>query len=131
MDVIVEPLAEATLRRGSCWARFLAQGLTDPELSDVVRRCFEAGPYRDARQRLVDALTDVPDELRERRVDHAVGTLVMSLAATEALTAAGGRAQLPISAQISDLVDICTAILEAPASSTTRAALAARRRRPA
>ena len=84
VEVIVEPLAEATLHRGSCWARFLAQSWTDPELSRVVRRCFEAGPYREARQRLIAALDDIPEELRERRVDHAVAVVVMSLAATEA-----------------------------------------------
>src|SRR5687768_9366109 len=28
--VLVEPLAEATMRPGSCWARFLAQGIADP-----------------------------------------------------------------------------------------------------
>ena len=73
------------MRAGSCWARFLAQGLADPELSEVVRRCFEAGPYRDARHRLIAALGDAPEELRERRVDHAIGMLVMSLATTEAI----------------------------------------------
>lgn len=131
VEVVVEPLAEATLRRGSCWARFLAQSFTDPELSVAVRRSFEAGPYREARRRLVEGLTAVPPPLRERRVDHAVGTLVMSLAAAEAVIAAGGRAELAPATQIADLVDICTAILEAPASPATVAALASRRRRPA
>jgi AcrR family transcriptional regulator len=128
---IVHPIAAATMRRGSCWARFLAQGLADPEINEVVRRTFEAGPYRDALHRLLAALTDVPEALRQRRVDHAVGVLVLSLAATEAVLAGGGRARIPAAAQVADLVDICTAILEAPASADTVTALTAARRRPA
>ena len=116
MAVVVVPLAEATIRPGSCWARFLAQGLADPELSDVVLHSFQAGAYRDTRRRLIAAAVAVPDELRERRVDHAVGVLVMSLAA-------GAPASIPVPAQIADLVDICTAVIEAPASAATRSAL--------
>jgi AcrR family transcriptional regulator len=131
VEIIVEPLAEATMRRGSCWARFLAQGLADPELTDVVRRTFEAGAYREARQQLIAILTEVPEALRERRVDHAISTMVVSLAAAEAGTASSGAARLPVDAQVADLVDICTAIVEAPVSATTTAALAANRRQPA
>jgi AcrR family transcriptional regulator len=131
VEAIVHPLAEATLRPGSCWARFLAQGLADPEINEVVRRTFEAGPYRDALHRLLAAMTDVPEALRQRRVDHAIGTLVLSLAAAEGVLAAGGRPRIPTDAQVADLVDICTAVLEAPASSATVTALAAKRRRPA
>ncbi len=123
MAVVVVPLAEATIRPGSCWARFLAQGLADPELSDVVLHSFQAGAYRDTRRRLIAAAVAVPDELRERRVDHAVGVLVMSLAAAEALLAGGAPASIPVPAQIADLVDICTAVIEAPASAATRSAL--------
>ena len=131
VEAIVHPLAEATLRRGSCWARFLAQGLADPEINEVVRRTFEAGPYRDALHRLLAALTDVPEQLRQRRVDHAIGVLVLSLASSETVLAAGGRATIPIDALVADLVDICTAVLEAPASADTVTALTATRRRPA
>lgn len=123
MAAVVVPLAEATLREGSCWARFLAQGLADPELSDVVRHTFQAGAYRGTRRRLISAATAVPDELRERRVDHAVGVLVMSLAAAEARLAGGVPDRIPIAAQVADLIDICTAVVEAPASDATTAAL--------
>jgi AcrR family transcriptional regulator len=124
VEAIVVPIAEATSVDGSCWARFLAQGLADPELSDVVRRTFEAGPFRDVRRRLVEAIaTTVPEELRERRVDHAVGVLVMSLAASEASHAAGLAPRLPVAAQVADLVDICTAVVAAPVSTVTANAL--------
>lgn len=131
VEAIVHPLAEATLRPGSCWARFLAQGLADPEINEVVRRTFEAGPYRDALHRLLAAMDDVPEPLRQRRVDHAIGVLVVSLAGSEGVLAAGGRPLVPVEAQVADLVDILTAVLEAPASADTVTALAARRRRPA
>lgn len=116
VSVLAVPLAEATMRPGSCWARFLFQGLADPELSEIVRRSFEAGPFRDVRQRLVDAATTVPDELRGRRVDHAIGVLVMSLAATETALNGNGPTPIPIAEQVVDLVDMCTAVIEAPAS---------------
>jgi AcrR family transcriptional regulator len=131
VEAIVHPIADATLRRGSCWARFLAQGLADPEINDVVRRTFEAGPYRDALHRLLDSMADVPEALRRRRVDHAIGLLVLSLAASEGLLASGGRLLVPVDAQVADLVDLCTAVLEAPASPATLHALTAERRRPA
>lgn len=131
VETVVEPLADATLRPGSCWARFLAQGLNDPEINEVVRRTFEAGPYRDALHRLLGAMTDVPEPLRPRRVEHAIGMLVLSLAASEAVLAADGTGRIPVEAQVADLVDICTAVLEAPASPTTTAALSTARRKPA
>lgn len=118
MEILVEPLAEATLAPGSCWARFLVQGFSDPELSEVVRRNFEGRAYRETRQRLVAAVEHLPPELREKRVDHAIGVLVMSLAAME-----GQRTRMPAPVAIADLTDTCTAILEAPASPTTLALL--------
>src|SRR5690606_37824749 len=89
------------------------------ELSDVVRRSFEGRGYRETRQRLVDAAHHLPPPLRERRVDHAIGVLVMSLAAMEGLPP--GR--VPTAVAIADLTDTCTAIVEAPASPTTLALL--------
>ena len=97
----------------------------------AVRRSFEAGPYRDALRRLAERLDGVPEALRQRRVDHAIGLLVVSLAASEAVVAAGSRPKVPVAAQVADLVDTCTAILEAPASTSTTEALSASQRRPA
>jgi AcrR family transcriptional regulator len=131
VEVLVEPLAEATTRPGSCWARFLAQGLSDPELSAAVRRRFEGRAYREVRRRLVARLDHLPDELRASRIDHAVGLLVMSLAAAEVRTSAARARQVPVAVRIADLVDICTAVLVAPASAETTAALARPGRRSA
>jgi AcrR family transcriptional regulator len=128
MEVMVEPLAAATLRPGSCWARFLAQGYTDPELSEVVRRSFEGIAYRETRERLIASIVHVPAPLRERRVDHAIGVLVLSLAAAEARRAGGGAGpSLPVPALVADLVDTCTALVDAPASTRTTVALRTRR----
>jgi AcrR family transcriptional regulator len=130
VEFLVEPLAEATLRPGSSWARFLVQGFADPELSEVVRRTFEGRAYFDTLARLAAASDHLPEEVRQRRVDHAVGLAVMSLAAAEATRARRGRPALPSEALVADLIDTCSAVIDAPASPTTRAALE-RRTRPA
>ncbi len=129
VEVLVEPLAEATLRPGSCWARFLVQGYADPELSEVVRRTFEGRAYFDTLARLTERSTHLPEAVRRRRVEHAVGLAVMSLAGAEARRASPGAAtgDLRDDALVADLLDTCTAVIEAPASATTRTAL---RRRP-
>src|SRR3546814_11098800 len=90
--VLVEPLAAATVSRpGSTWARFLLQGAADPEISEVVRRNLEGASYREVHRRLSAALAHVPEVLRQRRIDHAVGLLVSSLAAAAGPRSAGRR----------------------------------------
>lgn len=123
VEVIVVPLAEATLHRGSHWARFLAQSVTDPTLVAIVDHLFAARPYVDAVDRLVAAADHLPVELRRRRIDHAVGLLVVSLAGSEARLATRGAGDLPVAAVVGDLVDTCTAIVRAPASAATRTGL--------
>jgi AcrR family transcriptional regulator len=119
---LVVPLADHTVATtGSHWARFLVQGFADPALSAVVRRNFEGRSYRDVRARMVAALDHVPARLRDRRVDHTVGLMTMSLATTEAERASAGRTLLPVPALIADLVDICTAVLAAPSTADTPA----------
>ncbi|HWL45740.1 MAG TPA: helix-turn-helix domain-containing protein [Ilumatobacter sp.] len=119
MEVMVEPLAAATLRPGSCWARFLAQGWTDPVLAEVVRRVAEGEAYRATRDRLVAAVhPDVPKPLRARRVDTVIGMLFLALAAAERQLADTGSLRLPVSAIVADLVDTGTAIITAPSSVT-------------
>ena len=121
---LVEPLAEATMRPGSCWARFLLQGWADPALSHVVEHSFQASSYRTVRELLTAHLDALPEPLRRWRIDQAVGLVVTSLASAEAAQSGGRRAAaLPAAAQVSDLVDVCTALLTAPASLTTTAQL--------
>jgi AcrR family transcriptional regulator len=116
---LVEPLAEhAVARPGSTWARFLFQGFADPAVSAVVQRSLEGASYREVRRRMVATLDHVPARLRQRRVDHAVGLAVLSLASTEAQLAAGGRPRVPVPVLVADLVDMCTAALAAPATTS-------------
>lgn len=120
--VLIEPLAERTLGDPhSCWARFLVQGFSDPELSDVVRTSFDGRGYRQIRTRLADSLHHVPPALRMRRVDQATALAVSTLAGAEARR---GEPLAPAT-QVADLLDICTAVLEAPVSATTLAELQA------
>lgn len=128
VEVLVEPLAEATLQSDSSWARFLVQGFADPELSAVVRRTFESRAYFDTLARLAEASSHLPEPLRQRRIDHAVGLAVMSLAAAEAARSAQRSPALGHAALVADLLDTCTAVIEAPASDTTLSALTDRRR---
>jgi AcrR family transcriptional regulator len=114
---LVEPLAAATVATpGSHWARFLAQGVADPILSEVVRRNVEGRSYRDLRRRVLAALDHVPDRLRERRVDQMVGLATASLAVAEEQLATTGRTGLPTDELVADLVDVCTAVLAVPSS---------------
>ncbi|HEY9557401.1 MAG TPA: hypothetical protein VIR58_11745, partial [Acidimicrobiales bacterium] len=75
--------------------------------------------YREVHRRISAALAHVPEVLRQRRIDHAVGLLVSSLAAAEGST----EARLAPTAQTADLVDLCHALLSAPPSTATLAAL--------
>ena len=114
--VLVVPLAEHTVAlSGSHWARFLAQGLVDPTLSSLVRRNFEGRSYRDVRARIVAALDHVPPARRARRTDQAVGLVVLTLATTEAQLTTGS-ARIPLAELVTDLIDICAAVLAAPAA---------------
>lgn len=114
---LVVPLAEHTVATTeSHWARFLAQGVADPALSAVVRRNLEGRSYRALRARMVAALGHVPDRLRERRVDHAVALVTVSLAGAEASRSAGGRARVSVPELVAELVDVCAAVLAAPSS---------------
>jgi AcrR family transcriptional regulator len=119
---LVEPLAEHTAARpGSRWARFLAQGMADPALSEIVQRNLEGTSYRAVRARLVSAIDGLPRAWGARRVDQATGLAVMSLAAAEAAADGhDGAARAPGGPDpadlIVDLVDVCTAVVAAPSS---------------
>jgi len=117
VEVLVDPLADATLRRpGSAYARFLAHVLDDPKTTAAVARHLQAESIRITRQRLAAQITDVPDELRDVRIDRAIGMLIISLAAWEDLPG-------PHETRVADLVDACVAVLQAPLSARTRAAI--------
>ena len=120
VEAMIDPLAHATLGTpGSAYARFLAQVLADPKMSVVVGRHLQAESFRIARQRLAALLADdVPAELQPVRVERVIGLAIISLAAWEDTPGTSP-------AQLADLVDACVAVLRAPVSARTRAALAA------
>lgn len=101
-EVLVRPLAEVVIgERESRWARFLLQGWSDPSVEGIVQRSFAGSGYRRVRALLSEL--DVP----ARRVDQAVGLLVLTLAGWEA----GARPSLSRTGLVDDLVDVCTAVL--------------------
>ncbi len=125
VEALVLPLAEHVLTGSSCWARFQVQAAHDPTFAKTVRLAFESSAYREVRDGLLAGLDHLPEALRARRVDHAVGLVVTSLAALET----GGRdLGVPVAAQVADLVDMAIGVLDAPVSGATTTALAARRR---
>lgn len=122
VEALVLPLAEHVLDgdRPSFWARFQVQAAHDPAFAKTIRLAFESSAYREVRDGLLAGLDHVPEPLRARRVDHAVGLVVTSLANLEAGDAAGSAA-LPTAALVADLVDMALGVLEAPSSATAAA----------
>lgn len=125
VEALVLPLADHVLsgRRPSHWARFIVQAANDPSFADLVRRTFEGSTFREVRAGLLASLDHLPEALRPRRLDHALGLVISSLAALEAGARPDGRDVLPATVQIADLVDMALGVLEAPASSATVVAL--------
>jgi len=126
VEALVLPLADHVLAGDSHWARFLLQASNDPTFATVVRRTFEGSSFRQVHTALMATLDHLPEPVRPRRLDHAVGLVVASLAALEAGAQPDGRAALPAAVQIADLVDMALGVLDAPASAATTAALADR-----
>jgi AcrR family transcriptional regulator len=128
VEALVLPLAEHVLAGDSCWARFQIQAASDPTFAKTVRLAFEGSTYRQVRDGLLAGLDHLPEPLRDRRVDHAVGLVSSSLAALEADDRPRG---LPTDALVADLVDMALGVLDAPVSEATTIALATRRARRA
>lgn len=131
VEALVLPLAEHVLAGPSHWARFLVQAAHDPTFAKAVRLAFEGSTFREVRDGLLAGLDHLPEPLRARRVDHAVGLVVTSLAALEAGERPDGPGAVPAAAQVADLVDMAVGVLAAPASAATTVALTARPSRPA
>ncbi len=133
VEALVRPVAEHTVLASnrSHWARFLMQCSSDPTLSEVVRRSVEGEAYRRLHQLLIESVDHVPEALRVRRVEHAVGLAFMSLAAAEQARDDGATPAPPAAIQVEDLVDQCVGLLLAPPSAATIAALQLDDRPPA
>ncbi len=122
VEALVIPLADHVLAGPgpSHWARFLVQAAHDPTFAKAVRLAFEGSSFRQVRDALLAGLDHVPGPLRARRLDHAVGIVVTSLAVLEG---SGPTGSLPAAAQVADLVDMAVGVLDAPVSAATTAAL--------
>jgi AcrR family transcriptional regulator len=131
VEALVGPLADHVLAGSSHWARFLVQAAHDPTFAKTVRLAFEGSTFREVRDGLLAGLDHLPEPLRARRLDHAVGLVVTSLAVLEGTSRPGDRGSLPAAAQVADLVDMALGVLDAPVSATTAAALTPRRARQA
>lgn len=116
VEALIRPLAAETLGRpGSRYARFLVQALFDPALADMIQKHLRAESYRHVHRRLVD-LCPAPGEIAEWRADSIVVLGMTTLAAREGAQ----RTAAQTTAVVSDLVDTCVAVLEAPASDSTK-----------
>lgn len=102
---LVMPLVDNTIRNPqSRYARFIAQVMLDPGLTEITRGHSRAGSFREVCARLV-AVSHLPKPTVEWRVDGVVALTFVTLAASEA------RGSDPdiIGAE---LVDACLALME-------------------
>jgi AcrR family transcriptional regulator len=115
VEAYVRPLAAETVGRpGSRYARFLVQALTDPTLGRITPEHLKAESYRRVHRLMVEH-SAVSHRVALRRANNVVILVMASLATHE------GRARSAAETVeiVSDLVDSCVAVLEAPESSTT------------
>jgi AcrR family transcriptional regulator len=123
VEASIDPFAHATLGRpGSRYARFLVQIMADPGMSGLAAHDLQAEGLRTVQARLTEAMTDVPRPLRRGRINRSFAFGIVSLASWEGSPAESAAMQ---ATRVADLVDVCVAILEAPASARTHDALAA------
>ena len=110
VEVLVRPQAEAIgSGAGTHWARFLAQAIADPLLSELVLQRDSAGTYREVLERLQAVLARaLPHPLPTLRVNHVVSLTIHRLADWE-----GGRSIATRDTLTQDLVDVSVGLLEA------------------
>lgn len=118
VEALIRPLAAATLERpGSCYARFLAQAMFDPALTVIVREHLRAESFRDVYRRLAQG-TSLPEPVAALRTWHVVALSVTTLASREGLGGADPRTAPDPAVVVTDLIDSCVAIIDAPTSLT-------------
>ncbi len=117
VGALVCPLADVAIGgTGSYWARFLLQGSFDPTVRDLVRASFAASSFRAVRAELISRLESVPPEVRTHRVDRTVEFMLVALASAEEARNAGRLGDAAASRYVADLLDMCCAMLTAPAT---------------
>lgn len=116
VEVLVRPVAEAVLGSAeSHWARFVMQGFTDPSIAEIVRTHLAGRGFRAMQDRILAQLGDLPPRVRARRFEQAVGVLFLTLAGLEGARSRRSRAE--VERVTADLVNVCTAVLQAPSGS--------------
>ena len=110
VEVLVRPQAEAIgAGAGTHWARFLAQAIADPLLSELVLQRDSAGTYREVMLRLQAVVgRTLPHPLPTLRVNHVVSLTIHRLADWE-----GGRSVATRDELAQDLIDVSVALLGA------------------
>ena len=127
---MVIPLAEQLepARQGGNYVRFLAQALSDPsiDLGGLVRDKFDHGMAR-TRDLMRGLLADLPSEVVEQRIRHAVAHFVHALADKARRDANGSSTRWPKSSAtggalfVANLVDTISGALTASVSDETLA----------
>jgi AcrR family transcriptional regulator len=112
VEALVRPLAAATIyRRDSCHARFLAQAIFAPELSELMAARLRAGIVQEIWDRLVLG-SRLPRSTAMQRMSSVVVLTLSTLAAHEGRRMTRRAADLVVR----DLVDTCVGVLEAPST---------------
>lgn len=119
VEVLVVPLAESVLaRRPSYWARFLVQAIGDPQTSLAALASVADQALAAAQDRLAAHLDHLPPAARTLRIQSIFGYTCVVLAAYEIGALPPG---LSGDALITEIVDACCGLVDAPASATTPA----------
>jgi AcrR family transcriptional regulator len=125
VEAVVLPLAESIGHDGgvSWYARFLRQAAFGPGFDLFAAAAADhTRALRAAVESLDNRLSHLPEVIRRYRVLLAFELIVDALADHEA-SLAEGRAQMPKSLLVTQLVDATVAVLEAPVSDDTKSQL--------
>lgn len=127
VEVLVVPLIESVLaRRPSYWARFLIQAIGDPKTGLAALASVGDQALQSAQSRLEAHLAHLPPPVRTLRVQSIFGYACVVLAAYEV---GALPPELTGDALISEIVDACCGLVDAPASKAPPTPPAAKRKR--
>jgi len=114
VEVLVVPLIESVLsRRPSYWARFLIQAIGDPQTGLAALASVDNQALQAAQSRLEAHLVWLPPGVRALRVQSIFGYACVVLAAYEV---GALPADLTGGALVTEIVDACCGLVDAPSS---------------
>ena len=114
VEVLVVPLIESVLsRRPSYWARFLIQAIGDPQTGLAALASVDNQALQAAQSRLEAHLVGLPPSVRGLRVRSIFGYACVVLAAYEV---GALPADLTAGALVTEIVDACCGLVDAPSS---------------